>query len=178
LEDNIEFRVNLSLIKISNINTSLKFTIEDTSSVEFLKDLKNKPLLFTIYKKEKIFFAGKIVSVAVQKKTHFVVHTEVNKELIIKLLNIKNILSNFVFVMLSVKEINKKRKKEAYESYDLGTLLEELSKKTGIEKEKLLIQLTSFERNGSFYKGKKDLESLSEKQKVIVFSKIKKMLKE
>jgi len=60
----------------------------------------------------------------------------------------------------------------------LKTILHSASQKLGIQEEELIYKLTTYTKNGKTYEGKRNLDEVSEKQKVIIYDKVKKLLRE
>jgi len=59
----------------------------------------------------------------------------------------------------------------------LKTILHSASQKLGIQEEELIYKFTTYTKNGKTYEGKRNLDDVSEKQKVIVYDRVKKLLK-
>lgn len=60
----------------------------------------------------------------------------------------------------------------------LKTILHSASKKLDIQEEELIYRFTTYTKNGRTYEGKRNLDEVSEKQKVIIYDKVKKLLRE
>ncbi len=149
--------------------------------------------------KNTVWFKGKIVSVG---RNYFVIHTKINmivlfrlikaKESPIKIKIDKDFNGSYVHYSIDKnienKNFNEKidnnafvdnsLKNNHYSLTFLKTILCSASKKFNIQEEELIYRFTTYTKNGRTYEGKKNLDEVSEKQKVILYDKIKKLLRE
>ena len=67
--------------------------------------------------------------------------------------------------------------KNSYSLALLKIILHSASQKLGIQEEELIYKLTTYTKNGKTYEGKRNLDEVSEKQKLIIYDKVKKLLR-
>jgi len=150
---------------------SIRFvTVSNQASLEELKSIKNKQMEFTIFlrgkdkeeENDRISFIGKLKSINLRNKINFVVHTQKDKDLIIRIIKI---MENPVTIAF-------KSDKEKL----LMELLQKAKETTSRNIPDIIYELTSFTtKDGKFIKGKTNIYALSDKQKEILTNKLFKL---
>jgi len=185
----VRINVNISSIKILDRSLSITFDISSFEDTEKIRDLKKRDISFKIYNSgQKIaWFKGQIVSFGMRSSIYFVVHTIVSKPIINRLIDIRN--EDCVLIIFEEMPISREGEKKRIEpaenesghtetvgDKDIEALVKLASIKIDITPEDLIEKLTSFEKNGQMINGKRDINRISNKQKVVILDKVRKII--
>lgn len=114
-------------------------------------------------REEEISFMGTVHSLSIRENLRFIIHAEIIKPLIFAAIEMMD--GPVVLKFVSARE------------RELLRLLGEAASAALTTPEDVLFEMSSFTaRNGSFIEGKKSILALSEKQKAVIISKLKKYL--
>jgi hypothetical protein len=157
----VRLQVVITGIRVLQRGASVQFTVQGQGSVNSLRD---RTLSFVLEAEgRRVWFRGTIASTSEREKVSFVVHMPVNRTVILKLIDMRGRIC-----LLSIEDTG---------VGDLRELLSMAARLKGMSEEELLLKLTTFTgRDGREYKGTGDPGRLSEKQKVIVLDRLRKMM--